>query len=368
MRLSFRQDLGGLNGVCPYFTMFPLSFPLAVLSTRAARSDWVLDPFCGRGTTNLAARGLGLGSIGIDSHPLAAAISEAKLLSVLPAHIVRECEDILSSQSGPRQPPEGRFWQLAYHQEVLDDLCRLREALLEDCESPVRKALRAVLLGALHGPLTKLTPSHLSNQCPRTYAPKPDYAVRYWETRGLTPPRVDIGAVVEKRAQRFFNARARAGGGEVVLGDARLPESFVGAPKDVKWFITSPPYYGLRTYLPDQWLRLWFLGGAARVKYAQTDQVSHHSPGEFANDLHRVWRNCATTASSDATLVIRFGGIHDRAADPWSVLRLSLEDTGWRVVTRVSAGTSRRGRRQADSFARERREPKGEFDVWARKA
>ena len=25
--------------------------------------------------------------------------------------------------------------------------------------------------------------------------------------------------------------------------------------------ITSPPYLGMRTYLPDQWLRYWALGG-----------------------------------------------------------------------------------------------------------
>ena len=29
------------------------------------------------------------------------------------------------------------------------------------------------------------------------------------------------------------------------------------------WVVTSPPYYGLRTYGPDQWLRQWFLGGPA---------------------------------------------------------------------------------------------------------
>src|SRR5262249_14425531 len=40
-----------LNGVCPYFTMFPLAFPFAVLRRHAAPGDLVLDPFCGRGTT-----------------------------------------------------------------------------------------------------------------------------------------------------------------------------------------------------------------------------------------------------------------------------------------------------------------------------
>lgn len=44
-----------LNAVCPYFTMFPLDFPYQHLLD-AQPGEWVLDPFCGRGTTNYAAR------------------------------------------------------------------------------------------------------------------------------------------------------------------------------------------------------------------------------------------------------------------------------------------------------------------------
>jgi hypothetical protein len=43
-----------LNGICPYYTMYPLDFPLTALK-RASNYDWVYDPFCGRGTTNFAA-------------------------------------------------------------------------------------------------------------------------------------------------------------------------------------------------------------------------------------------------------------------------------------------------------------------------
>ena len=39
-----------LNAICPYFTMFPIDFPLSALDTHTATR--VLDPFCGRGTTS----------------------------------------------------------------------------------------------------------------------------------------------------------------------------------------------------------------------------------------------------------------------------------------------------------------------------
>src|SRR5258708_38124610 len=67
-----------LNTVCPYYTMFPLEFPLKRLR-RAQPDEWVLDPFCGRGTTMFAARLRGLRCVGIDSNPIAAAIAAAKL-------------------------------------------------------------------------------------------------------------------------------------------------------------------------------------------------------------------------------------------------------------------------------------------------
>src|SRR3954454_14699780 len=67
-----------LNAACPYFTMFPLAFPLKALAD-APPDARVLDPFCGRGTTLYAARLLGLEATGIDVNPVAVAIAEAKL-------------------------------------------------------------------------------------------------------------------------------------------------------------------------------------------------------------------------------------------------------------------------------------------------
>lgn len=50
-----RSDNVTLNGICAYFMMFPLDFPLNILKRRARKGDVVLDPFCGRGITNFAA-------------------------------------------------------------------------------------------------------------------------------------------------------------------------------------------------------------------------------------------------------------------------------------------------------------------------
>ena len=122
-----------LNGVCPYYTMYPLDFPMRVLRGHGKRGDWVFDPFCGRGTTNFAARLLGMPSMGVDSSPVAAALAKAKLASAESGRVVANAKSILDAAKEPITVPAGEFWRLAYHEHTLMQLCQLREALLAEC-------------------------------------------------------------------------------------------------------------------------------------------------------------------------------------------------------------------------------------------
>lgn len=355
-----------LNAICPYYTMFPLHFPMRVLRGRVDAHDWVLDPFCGRGTTNFAARLLGVRSVGIDTSRVAVALTQAKLADATAREIVDAVRRILRKRT-PVTVPKGEFWRRAFHPNVLRSLCRLRRALLENCRSDARILLRAILLGALHGSRTKQEPSHLSNQCPRTYAPKPSYAVRFWRKHRLWAPDVDIVEVVCRRAERYLTERPRRTRAVVALADSRTRGCF--GRRKFRWIITSPPYYGMRTYVPDQWLRDWFLGGPQRVVYTPPNgELSHRSPAEFASQLSSVWRNVRRVSTDDALLVVRFGGITDRKADPDGLIRQSLCEGGWRLVTVRDAGTASNGRRQAEQFQLSSGGPVKEFDYYARAA
>lgn len=349
-----------LNAICPYFTMFPLSFPLDILE-RARPGDAVLDPFCGRGTTNFAARLLGLFSLGVDASPVAAAITASKLVQIGVDDILAEARRILSERKA-RHVPTGEFWQLCFDPTVLEALCRFREAFLEDCTTDARIALRGIILGALHGPKQK-TPSYFSNQCPRSYAPKPAYATRFWQARGLKPEPVDVLAVIERRAKRYYSAPLGAAG-MVRLADSRDPEAVCAPGMRFNWVITSPPYYGMQTYIPDQWLRNWFVGGPDAVEYTKRNQIIHSNPDAFAADLRRVWRNVASVCAEDATMVIRFGGI-GRRADPQDLIKSSLVDSGWRIMAIKGAGSAISGKRQADTFLPKKTKPLVEYDIWA---
>jgi hypothetical protein len=346
--------------------MFPLSFPFEALASSKA-GEWVLDPFCGRGTTILAARLRGLPSVGVDSNPVAGAIAAAKLPQVSACEIIALARDILGGvQPGPVPgTPQGEFWELCYSPSTLRDICRIRNSLLDRCSTRVEVALRGVMLGILHGPLIKAR-TYLSNRMPRTYSTKPAPAVRYWRKNNLTPPKIDVLTTVSRRARFSFEEVPPSTLGKVITGDSRM-FNFARLATKFSWVITSPPYYGMRTYFPDHWLRNWFVGGPSDVDYRAGDLLSHHSERQFVSDLATVWKRTAEVCVPGAKLICRFGALPSCEKDPRALLKRSLgeADCGWTIRTIRNAGTSQHGRRQCDQFGTGKNKPVEEIDVYA---
>lgn len=116
------QPENALNAICPYFTMFPLEYPLRVLKTYRREAPVVMDPFCGRGTTLFAARKLGLVARGIDSSPIAIAIARAKL-AVVDVDAVLELAQAYIAQYERAETPEPEFFRHAFAPPVLQQVC-----------------------------------------------------------------------------------------------------------------------------------------------------------------------------------------------------------------------------------------------------
>jgi hypothetical protein len=338
-----------LNTICPYFTMFPLDFPLQVL--RDARSgDWVLDPFCGRGTTLFAARQLGLGAVGIDTNPVAVAIAEAKVAPARATGVLKLATRLLTNGYEPCSVPRGEFWELIYHPDTLLDICRLREQLAL-ISGGTASMLRAITLGILHGPIMKGSATHLSNQMPRTYATKPAAAVKFWRARHMLPPRVPVLETLARRIDYSLSLIPPVPvRGRIYHGDSR--QVVRSLRRQFDWVVTSPPYYGMNTYVPDQWLRNWFVGGPDSVVYGTGDQLSRGGLDGFTTGLAEVWRAVAERCRPSARMVVRFGALPGLHVDPEMVLRASLykADAGWLIEAIRSAGMPSKQARQAAQF------------------
>src|SRR5574343_373321 len=210
--------------------MFPLEYPNRVLKKHLKEQPVVLDPFCGRGTTLFSARQFGFSAWGIDSSPVAVAIAKAKLASCdIEAPLALAAK--LISEVVPTDIPDTPFFRSAYHQSTLRDICALREGLLDlDEETDASSILRAAALGCLHGSLPKHVENagYFSNQMPRTYASKPDYAVRFWRERNLSAPKVDVLRVLRRKIERLVGLEQASpcSISHVLHGDAQSEELF----------------------------------------------------------------------------------------------------------------------------------------------
>lgn len=343
-----------LNAICPYYTMFPLEYPFRILRKHRNSKPVVFDPFCGRGTTIYAARYLGLKSWGIDTSPIAVAIAQAKLA-------VSDVDDILDlatsfARRTPKHVPETKFFRKAYRQKTLKQICAVREGLLalkEETDASI--LLRAAMLGCLHGPRSKYIEGagYFSNQMPRTFATKPDYSVEYWKKKGLIAPRVDILNVLRRKLARIKDLGERPEGleGHVMCADARTVSLSRKIQKSTSLVVTSPPYYGMRTYVEDQWLRMWFLGGQDTVEYGNASQISHGGQETFIEELATVWGRIAKSEADKVDLYIRFGSVPSAKSDPRKIIKASLEQSGdWDIVSVRSASDAHEGKRQAEQM------------------
>jgi hypothetical protein len=340
-----------LNAICPYYTMFPLAFPLSVLKRFGGVRLRVLDPFCGRGTTIFAARIKGHKAFGIDCSPIAIAIARAKLVETTDAEVIALAERILE-RPAKITVPKGEFWEWAYAPITLRQVCILRKGL-RSLRSGAACTLRAICLGALHGPLSQRAErrGYFSNQMPRTFASKPDYSVRYWRAHDLRPTPADVLQVIKRRVARLELSTLPkcTGTPRISTADARLARGYASIPAKIDLVITSPPYYGMRTYVADQWLRNWFLGGPSEVPYGEHSFLSHESPDAFAESLSQVWDRVGERLSGEGRMFIRFGAIPSRKQDPREIMHASLEHSrfSWEIrhVRRVESAAS--GKRQA---------------------
>jgi len=363
--LAYNRDYA-LNAICPYFTMFPLEYPLRIVKKHKPDNPIVVDPFCGRGTTIYAARRCGLHSYGFDTSPIAIAIAKAKLSSASPSNILNLAKRLVGKE--PRDIPDTPFFRKAYSKSTLKELCSLREGLLRiKNETNESALLRAAALGCLHGPRANdlARSGYFSNQMPRTFASKPDYSIRYWRENELTAPRVSVLNVIKRKLERIPNLDAPTLGSfnRIKCADARQTAPYKNM-KGPLLVVTSPPYYGMRTYVQDQWLRNWFLGGPAEVEYETDVQLSHSSHDDFICDLARVWDHLKKKGDR-VHLYVRLGTIPSVKSDAQELFRSSLEESrGWRLVNTQRAKTASEGKRQADQMQGES-SAEDEFDFHA---
>lgn len=342
-----------LHSICPYFAMFPETFVQNQLLAYSQPGDKVFDPFCGRGTTILEGLLNDRRAIGTDINPVAACVAGAKADIPEQQEVLKRIDALADefAQAVPIEPPEDVFFTHCYNEATLQQLLFLKQSL-DWQANRVDRFIAALILGVLHGESHR-TSLCLSNRMPRTISTKPEYSVRWWTARELSPPARDTFDVLKKTAVFRFAGEVPKQKGQVVLGDARSAADLLEVHKGtVSLAVTSPPYLDTTDYAEDQWLRLWFLGGPARPTARLHKDDRHTRIDEYWAFLVEAWKGSAALFREEAYLVVRIGGTKLDKATLFAGLMTSLgSGFAGRTVKPLHEGeTSTIRKRQTNSF------------------
>jgi hypothetical protein len=204
--------------------------------------------------------------------------------------------------------PTSEFFEACFAPSTLRQIVFLRETLNWRANK-IDRFIAAMALGCLHGESHK-SANCFSNRMPRTISTKPDYSVRWWSERGYIAPERDVFEILRRQVAFRFAKGIPAFVGEARLGDVRnATRMFRKLRGSVRLLITSPPYLDTTDYGEDQWLRLWFLGGAERPKGKLFPDARHASSSSYWTFLTAAWNGVSGLLAPDCTIVIRIGGM-----------------------------------------------------------
>jgi hypothetical protein len=300
------------HSLCPYFAMFPESFAEQWIEKLSKPGDVVLDPFSGRGTTPFQALLSGRKAVASDINPVAFCLTRAKTGAPNQTAVKQRITSLENRFLGKRWNAEAaslpRFFAYAYAPRTLKQILYLREELSWR-RSKVDCMLAALVLGSLHGESNK-SPSYLSNQMPRTISTKPEYSVRFWIERGFEPPQRDIFELLRNQLAFRYESDSPELQGVTFEADFRaLPRFMRGQDRAPKLVVTSPPYLDTTNFEEDQWLRLWFLGGAPKPTYRKISTDDRHdNPDAYWRLIGDLWRVLGQVLARRSHVVIRMGG------------------------------------------------------------
>lgn len=248
------------SGAHWYPARFVAQIPASLLGLLSKKDDWILDPYCGSGTTIVEAMRLGRNGYGVDVNPVAIDISRGKTQRMRAIDIDQHVSTLITSiletleyGHASKEPDtvQGGKW---YHPETLRELCAIWHSISE-----LQPSVGAVARTAFSGALLSVT-----NE------------TRHWgyicdNTRPLAIRRVNAIQEFRRRLENLVEAyRARdewmanaeiEGFPEVVLECQDAVRAVRAIESEaIDLVVTSPPYHGVCDYIKAQRLSMEWCG------------------------------------------------------------------------------------------------------------
>lgn len=319
-----------IESLHPYPAKFIPEIPGAFLDALSlSPGTRVLDPFCGSGTSLLAAQRRGLPSLGVDLNPVACLLSRVKT-SPKPDGMEEEAEELLLEARSERSPPIPDIPNLGhwFKPEVQEAAAALVLAIGRRTEGASFDALRLALSSIL---------VRVSNQESDTR-----YAAIEKDVGREDVFKAFKGAVA--KLSKAMDAR------DWPLTPASVVESDVLAlrPEDLGGrfgaIVTSPPYPNAYEYWLYHKYRMWWLGfDPLAVKASEIGARAHffkrdrHTAGHFKEQMRGVFTllDAVLEPGGAICFVVGRSKIHGESVDNADTVREVGEEIGLVLETRL---------------------------------
>ncbi|PNV82391.1 MAG: DNA modification methylase [Sulfurimonas sp.] len=290
----------------PYYAMFPIDFSLNTIYSYTNVNDWVLDPFCGRGTVLYTAEMLGRHAVGFEISKLGWLYSSVKLSPAKKNTVVKRAKELFELSITKYQhsyKEYDEFFNTCYSPQVLNFLIAAREELSWKTNKRDRTLMAFIAVSA-HGEDGQT----FSNQMQHVKACGPNYAIKWWKEKGFKAPNINpLDLIIKKIEWRYAKGFNNFYESKIILGDSgkKISRRYL-KDKKFKMLFTSPPYYKVTDYHLDQWIRLWLLGETNEQKFNPDPNKNNFGNQEhYINLLTEIFTKSKKFLTEDATVYIR---------------------------------------------------------------
>ncbi len=326
-RSSDKAD--SVHGIHPYPAKFIPEIPSALINhLKPVKGTTILDPFCGSGTTLVAAQSQGYDSIGIDLNPIACLISRVKTALLPPTFLdaARECVMKAEMDRSTEIPeiPNLAHWFTKGSQLGIGRLIRAIDEADGILGDSLKLALSSIIV-------------RVSNQ---------DSDTRYAS--------VSRDIVTEQVYAYFLSSCKRLaqikGNGHDLRPHADVLERNVLSvqaseiQRPVGMMITSPPYPNAYEYWLYHKYRMWWLGfdplsvkeqeiGARAHYFKKNPPTASDFKGQMASVLSLT--NDVLVSGGYACVVIGRSRVHGADIDNAALVDQAAGELGLKVIARV---------------------------------
>jgi DNA modification methylase len=319
-----------VHGIHPYPAKFIPEIPATLIDhLNPAEGTTIFDPFCGSGTTLVAAQSRGYKSIGIDLNPIACLISRVKT-TPLPdcfLEVARNCVAQAESDSSTQIPeiPNLAHWFTVGSQLGIGRLIRAIDRSVGILNDALRLALSSIIV-------------RVSNQ---------DSDTRYASvSRNIVKEQVYSQFLAScKRLAQIISAGLPL----KPAADVRERNVLSVTPSEIDspvgMMITSPPYPNAYEYWLYHKYRMWWLGfDPLAVKEQEIGARAHYfKKNPPTTQDFKAQMTSVLSLSHDvlipggyACVVIGRSRVHGKEIDNAALVDQAAEEVGLKVITRMN--------------------------------